>query len=45
MTRTIKGIGWILWVALLAWGLTGVMDRFSGGRELANYGSYVPWGL
>jgi Ni/Fe-hydrogenase subunit HybB-like protein len=43
--RTLKVIAWILWIGLLGWGLTGVVDRFSGGRELANYGSYVPWGL
>lgn len=36
---------WGIWLALLIWGITGVFHRLTGGRELANYGSYVPWGL
>lgn len=45
MERAIKILGFGLWAALLVWGLTGVWQRLFGGRELANYGSYVPWGL
>lgn len=30
---------------LLAWGLWGVVLRFTQGHGPANYGSYVPWGL
>jgi Ni/Fe-hydrogenase subunit HybB-like protein len=30
---------------LLVWGLSGVVLRFTQGHALANYGSYVPWGL
>ncbi len=30
---------------LAAWGLWGVFMRFRTGHELADYGSYVPWGL
>ena len=36
---------WVIWLALLIWGATGVIHRLTEGRELANYGSYVPWGL
>ncbi len=45
MSRGLKMIVFVVWLALFAWGLSGVFARFSGGRELANYGSYVPWGL
>jgi len=45
MQRMLKAIGFVVWIALLVWGLTGVGQRLFGGRELANYGSYVPWGL
>jgi Ni/Fe-hydrogenase subunit HybB-like protein len=30
---------------LFVWGLWGVVLRFTRGHDLANYGSYVPWGL
>ncbi len=36
---------WIVWLALFAWGLAGMYKLFTEGRDLANYGSYVPWGL
>jgi len=36
---------WVIWLALLIWGATGVVHRLTEGRDLANYGSYVPWGL
>ena len=45
MKRATTFIAFIIWVALFAWGVTGVWQRLFGGRELANYGSYVPWGL
>jgi len=45
MRQSLKAIAFIVWAILLVWGLTGVWQRFFGGRELANYGSYVPWGL
>ena len=45
MTRLLKTLGIVIWIVLFAWGLGGVYHRFFGGRELANYGSYVPWGL
>lgn len=35
----------LLWVAALAAGLVGVVQRLTDGHELANYTSSVPWGL
>src|SRR3990167_7936851 len=35
----------ILWIALLVLGLIGVRERLLFEHRLANYGSYVPWGL
>lgn len=35
----------IVWLALVLAGLPGVWRLFTEGRDLANYGSYVPWGL
>lgn len=45
MNKSGKTILIVIWVALLIWGLTGVVQRFTQGHDLANYGSYVPWGL
>ncbi len=45
MKRLFHGLLWIVWLALLAWGINGVMTRLGMGREPSNYGSYVPWGL
>lgn len=45
MKRTIQVLWALAWMALAAWGLSGVYLRFMHGRDLANYGSYVPWGL
>ena len=45
MSRTGKALLFLVWVALMAWGVTGVYQRFTQGHILANYGSYVPWGL
>lgn len=44
MTRC-GGVGWWLWGILAALGLVGIWQRLSQGHLLANYGSYVPWGL
>lgn len=35
----------LVWAALLAIGLWGVWMRLATGHVLADYGSYVPWGL
>ena len=35
----------IIWIALLVLGLIGVRERLVFEHRLANYGSYVPWGL
>jgi len=35
----------LLWGAALLAGLYGLVQRALTGHELANYGSYVPWGL
>ena len=45
MTKTMKTVVFILWLALLLWGLTGLFERLATGHHMANYGSYVPWGL
>ena len=45
MSRGFKIVAFVVWLLLFAWGVSGVFQRLSGGRELANYGSYVPWGL
>ncbi len=45
MKRLGYTLAWIIWLALLIWGIWGVVMRFTHGHELANYGSYVPWGL
>jgi protein NrfD len=34
-----------VWVALAVLGGIGVVERFVNGHALADYGSYVPWGL
>lgn len=39
---------WLLgaaWVLFFLWGLWGVWERVTTGHELANYGSYIVWGL
>ena len=45
MTKPQKKIVGLAWVALMIWGLVGVMQRLVYGHLLADYGSYVPWGL
>lgn len=43
--RFVMPAAWGLTAAALLAGLVGVVWRFSGGHQAANYGSYVPWGL
>ena len=38
-------IGGVLWVIAFVLGLYGLAQRALYGHEVANYGSYVPWGL
>lgn len=38
-------LAWIVTGIACAAGLVGVVWRFAGGHQAANYGSYVPWGL
>lgn len=45
MNKTLKICAFIIWLALMLWGLTGVFQRITEGHHLAHYGSYVPWGL
>lgn len=35
----------LLWAAAFVLGLYGLSQRFAFGHEIANYGSYLPWGL
>lgn len=44
MTQNRK-VAFFVWLLLLVWGAIAVVQRFSSGHVLANYGSYVPWGL
>jgi len=45
------GVAWwktalaLLWAVAFAIGTYGLVERFRLGHEIANYGSYVPWGL
>ena len=45
MTPRCGRLGWWVWGILAVLGLIGVWQRPSFGHVLANYGSYVPWGL
>lgn len=45
MTQRCGRLGWWMWGILAALGLVGVGQRLTQGHLLANYGSYVPWGL
>jgi molybdopterin-containing oxidoreductase family membrane subunit len=40
-----KYILYAIWLVLLIWGISGLIQRFASGRDAANYGSYMPWGL
>lgn len=45
MKRLTTGILWAVWLALLACGLPRLYELLVKGRDLSNYGSYIPWGL
>lgn len=45
MKRTIKVLVWLLAVVGFGAGLYGMFLRFTTGHRLADYGSYIPWGL
>jgi protein NrfD len=45
MNRSVKTVVFVAWLAIMVWGLIGVYQRMTEGHLLANYGSYVPWGL
>ena len=45
MNKVQKTILFIIWLAVMVWGVTGVFQRMIHGELLVNYGSYVPWGL
>ncbi|MBI4115628.1 MAG: polysulfide reductase NrfD [Candidatus Omnitrophica bacterium] len=43
--RTRGKIFWTIWVIVALCGTFGVWQRLTQGHLLANYGSYIPWGL
>ena len=43
--KTIRAALIAVFGLLAVWGLVGVVQRLTTGHELANFGSYVPWGL
>ncbi len=43
--RTGKAIFAVLWAIAFLFGAYGIFQRLALGHEIANYGSYVPWGL
>ncbi|BCL61409.1 polysulfide reductase [Desulfomarina profundi] len=45
MKRFIKSIVWLLAVIGFGVGIYGMYLRFTTGHRLADYGSYIPWGL
>lgn len=45
MHKTVERIFWVLGIVGLVVGAYGLFLRFSGGHQIADYGSYVPWGL
>ncbi len=40
-----RALPWILFAILALVGLVGAFLRFTSSRDLAAYGSYIPWGL
>jgi len=40
-----KYVLYAIWLVLLIWGISGVIQRLTYGHVPANYGSYIPWGL
>jgi molybdopterin-containing oxidoreductase family membrane subunit len=45
MTKTSKTIAWAIATIGFLVGIFGVVERITMGHQMANYGSYVPWGL
>ncbi|RMG06505.1 MAG: hypothetical protein D6731_25650 [Planctomycetota bacterium] len=45
MNKGVKTCLWAAWIVLAAVAAYGLGERAVAGKELANYGSYVPWGL
>ena len=41
----VKAVFAVLWAIAFLAGAYGIVQRFTQGHEIANYGSYVPWGL
>jgi Ni/Fe-hydrogenase subunit HybB-like protein len=45
MTISARRIAWLLASVGFLVGLVGIYQRITQGHDMANYGSYVPWGL
>ncbi len=45
MNKWIQRVAWALAAVLFLVGLVGLYQRLAFGHKVANYGSYVPWGL
>lgn len=45
MTKTSQKVAWGLAIVGFGIGLVGLIQRITDGHQMANYGSYVPWGL
>ena len=45
MNKTWQRVAWIVTITLFLVGLVGLYQRITLGHEVANYGSYIPWGL
>lgn len=43
--RSLTAVLWVVWLAAAAFGGIGLVERLTMGHALANYTSYVPWGL
>ena len=45
MTSITRRIAWVLASVGFLVGLVGLYQRVTDGHDMANYGSYIPWGL
>ncbi len=45
MTVNARSVAWILASVGFVIGLVGLYQRITNGHDMANYGSYIPWGL
>ncbi|RMF15131.1 MAG: hypothetical protein D6761_08410 [Candidatus Dadabacteria bacterium] len=43
--QQLRRVLYVLWIVIAAVGAWGLWQRAETGHRLANYGSYVPWGL